>query len=193
MVGAAGLEALAPSLRERLADPSAAVRRYAARSLGQIQDRDAVAGLLEAVVDEDPGVREEAAGALSKVSGEALGVLLVGFLTQPEDHLRGLAVAALRSYRPRDALEPLLDLLGHHALEVRRTAADLVGYFGDPRAVEELLRAHDRDWPEVQRAASASLVRLGFDGARQRRDTVSSATSRPAEASTGKNPPLSPG
>jgi HEAT repeat protein len=56
-----------------------------------------------------------------------------------------------------------MELLEHPQLEVRREAAAILGHLGDDRAVAVLLECHERDWPEVQRAASASLVRLGVD------------------------------
>ncbi|HZU95371.1 MAG TPA: HEAT repeat domain-containing protein [Planctomycetota bacterium] len=50
-----------------LRDPDTIVRRRAAAALGELGGRDAVAALLDALVDQDPYVRDEAALALQRI------------------------------------------------------------------------------------------------------------------------------
>jgi HEAT repeat protein len=67
-----GIKALSavPLLIEALHDEDPKVRNFAARSLGDIEDQQAVEPLIHALQDEDMGVRRDAAGALGKLKDQ---------------------------------------------------------------------------------------------------------------------------
>jgi len=165
VAGSLGLPEIGPALHARLSDECSGVRRYAAASLGTLGDEGAVPVLIQALTDPDPAVREAAGSSINHVTGEEIGAVLPRYLGNGDPALKEMAVLALRELRPVTAVDPLIGLLDHPDMEVRQEAAGLLGCLGDTRAIEPLMRCHDKDWPEVGRIVSASLVRLGVDGA----------------------------
>jgi HEAT repeat protein len=201
-----------PSLVQRLRDPSRRVRFGAARVLEEtgwtppdareafafrtaLGDWDAVAGmgdaavpfLVEAVLDRDPGMREEAARALGR-SGDGTAVRPLADLLarDPEEEVREASAAALgmladpaavpalrasladRSHTVRLASATALDGLGWRPANEDETVALLVataqwsalGSFG-AAAAPLLTRALGDDYYGIRRGAGGALLALG--------------------------------
>jgi len=124
------------------------------------QDRD-VDGLIRALADADPQVRQDAALALGEI-GDARAVeplLAVMSDTHEVTEVRNNAQEALRRMGPA-AVRPLIRALKDGDVYARTRAAVTLGDIGDPAAVEALvvaLRDGDR---YVRRYAAESLGKI---------------------------------
>jgi len=92
--------------------------------------------------------------------------LIRGYLDDPSDHVRGLAVFTLAELREPDAVAISLAGLDDEAPLVRMTAASVLGDLEDDSVVGPLLGRlrNDEDWHVRQRAAE-SLGKLGGEAA----------------------------
>jgi HEAT repeat protein len=80
---------------ERLVDPDPEVRRRAAWSLGELEDRRGVPGLVETLRDSDPRVRVMSAWALGEIKDRESAPALVARLGDPDSGVREMVVLAL--------------------------------------------------------------------------------------------------
>ncbi len=108
-------------------DESFEIRRTAAESLGKIGNEAAVDSLLPLVKDGNPVVRASAVWALGQLasssSREVVDVLGLA-LTDSEKSVRRVAAAAIVDIEPvAGDLEPIVNLIAHADVEVRRAAA----------------------------------------------------------------------
>ena len=120
-----------------------AVRREAAKALGEIGDAAAVEPLITALRDEDPWARSFAASALGLIGGPAAAEPLVAALRDAVEPL----VAALRDSESgvREAATASLGLIG---LKIRVT-------FGSAPVVPLILALRDEEWFVRYGAATA--------------------------------------
>ncbi len=119
---------------EQLKSPSVEIRQRAALALGQSGNRLAVLPLMDALGDEDPGVRENAARALGKLEDPRAVPRLCGVLLDD--------VSAV----------------------VREHAATALGSIGDERAQRPLLSAMQSDPDPVVREHASSALRQLQEG-----------------------------
>lgn len=181
------LPLLCDALRQRQPRPAMAgvehnaVARNAARALGKLGDQRAVPALLEALDDEDHGLREAAARSL----GELRAPEAVGALCRRLDS--GLSVAGApvaNTSRLQEPCEALLEALGEigqgspavlsvvepfvaHARPLIRSAAcrTLLQLTGDARWGERLLELLEHPQLQVRRAALMDLGAAGWSPA----------------------------
>ena len=136
------VEAVEP-LVEALKDKHADVREMAARTLGDIGDRRAVPGLIDALAaagaDESYRVRQRVVEALGKLGDPRAVEPLLG-VREPGDKTLGLLViTALGRIGDRRAGPALIAALKSARLEGREAAAIALGRIKDPAAVEALI------------------------------------------------------
>jgi HEAT repeat protein len=146
---------------ERLKDRDAAVRKEAARALGQFRDKGqaAVRPLIEALRDADEEVRDAAALALDRIEarGKEAVELLVAMLKDRNQATRGHAILQLARIG-KEAVEPLIEALRDPAT---RAAASVALNGMGKRSVRGLAAAlQDREGP-VRRSAADVLERIG--------------------------------
>jgi len=136
-------------------------RAEAARALGLVRERAAVAALLRALEDDHEEVRAAAVEALGAIGDvQALPVLLAS-LRDESRHQRARVVEALRGFG--EAVMPAL--LGHvreHPDE-REMAAELVGLIGGTGGLGDLLAWSGDDRPSVRASVMRALAVLGLD------------------------------
>jgi HEAT repeat protein len=163
-----GLEGMVKALRNST-DPQ--VRQYAAYLLGEAKNPRAIQPLIEALVDFDKSVREQATLALSSIgkaaieplaaamkekkwetryrAAEALGNIadekvikpLIAALKDNRDHVRYMAAKGLRELGDSDALEPMIILLKDENKYVRIMAVRALGAIGGKKVNAALARA----------------------------------------------------
>ncbi|MHC4505699.1 MAG: HEAT repeat domain-containing protein, partial [Planctomycetota bacterium] len=158
--------AAVPALLEVLESDDLKLRRRAVRALGGIGPaaKDAVPGLVKLLEDPNKHVRWDASGALSKMGAApvpALVELLKG--KQPKLRLRALEILHGIGRDAKEALPPLVDLLGDHdaSLTARASAARVLGRIcaEDTATWSRRVFRGERDVPETgSRAAVPALV-----------------------------------
>lgn len=146
--------------RNRLSDAkSPIVRRAAAYALGGILPSDpAVADLIRATSDDDPGVREAAVFVLGKARAAAAYDPLVKALHDTAAAVRTAAVDALGKLGNRAAIPQLMDVLRAENPEARRAGTAALGRLGAVQSFSDLVRLATTDPSSVVRTeANAAL------------------------------------
>lgn len=105
-----------------LGDEYEYVRKYAAKSLGEIKDIRAVEPLIAVLKDKNLDVRYAVSKSLEKI-GEAAVKPLIALLKDKDSYLREIAIAILGEMKETKAIEPLITALKDEEWNVRNTAA----------------------------------------------------------------------
>jgi HEAT repeat protein len=131
-----------PTLLSQLQDKNPEVRIAAIRRLAQLQDRRAVAPLIETISrDSDPEVRRSAAYGLGQLKDGRAIEPLIGSLKDEHPEVCINAIFSLVQVGDGKRLDALIASLAHQNLHVCRAAAVGLALLGDKRAVDPLIRA----------------------------------------------------
>jgi HEAT repeat protein len=144
---------------DRLRSRNAARRATAAFALGDMGSPRGIEPLIAALDDPARDVRSSAARSLGMLEAQPAVPRLVQALAQREVP-RAIAAGALLAIGS-SAAAPLRSLLGDDDPGVRASAAELIGYTGDPGDAETLADSLRDSAAEVRAAAARSLGRLG--------------------------------
>ncbi len=147
--------------------PDPRVRKDAIRELGQRlvfrETAAAIAPLIEALFDEDPEIRLQAAKSLRYAKDPRTVTSLNACLLDVSPDVRQEAVEGLRRRKDPRTVDPLIHALQDESPGVRRAAACALGEAGDQGARDALVHSgHDGD-RLVREAAARALVMLGPD------------------------------
>jgi hypothetical protein len=128
--------------------------------LGGEDDTSALDAIVEALRNENPNVRAEAAAVLANVKdSRALEPLLHAAGDDVED-VRSAAVRALGGIWDGRAVDAILGALEEESKHVRAAAAAALGSHRDPRIIEPLIAAlKDKSWT-VQSEAGSALKKI---------------------------------
>jgi HEAT repeat protein len=148
---------LADRAMELLRDHHPQVRRAAATSLGELDDRRAVRPLVAAVRDADWDVRRAVAWALGELDDPEAAPHVAAMLKDESPAVREAAAWALGELGRTDAVEPLVAALRDRDQRVRKTAAWALGEIGHPHAVDGLVAALKDENAQVRRTAAWAL------------------------------------
>ncbi|NWF61395.1 MAG: HEAT repeat domain-containing protein [Fischerella sp.] len=151
-----GAIAISP-LIEILTDEEAEeeLRWYAARLLGEFQQPEAIAALVELLkIEDDEELRTMAAAALGQ-----MGTYAIAALTEllADEQTRLLAVRSLCIIRHKETIAPLLSVVDDPQISVRAAAIEALSSFHDERIPPVLLRALDDIAASVRREAVLGL------------------------------------
>jgi HEAT repeat protein len=150
--------AAVPALLDLLRDPDRAqFRPQACRALGFIGDPAAVTRIAPLLANPKPTVRLRAAEALIRLLDKRGWPVLFALL-RGDDPRTGETVSALRGLG--ELSSALAPFLGDDDYHTRRDAAEVLGSFGDTRAVPPLIEAMGDINPWVRGAAAYALGRL---------------------------------
>lgn len=154
----------------RLRDADVAVRRVAARVLGDLGDGRVVDVLLGGLKDADRGVRQAVVMALGNIGdARAIGPLRE-VLSGGDMFTKGAAAFALGALRDTGAVNLLIAQLtpevlaqrsGHPGWDVPLRVAEALGKVGDPRGVAALIGLLQNERVSVRVAAARSLGQIG--------------------------------
>lgn len=148
-----------PPLIDILEDEDAEeeLRWYAARTLGEFQQPEAIAPLVELLkTDEDEELRAIAATALGQMGTVAIAALSELLLNEDT---RLLAVRSLSCIPQTETITPLLSVVQDPQATIRTAAIEALSSFHDERVPPILLNALDDIAATVRRAA---VLGLGF-------------------------------
>ena len=139
-----GRPALQPLLAALSAE-SPRARQNAAFAVGEMEPREgraeALGRLMQALKDDDAGVREACARALGEIDDPEAVPALLGSLRDKAVPVRAASAWALGEIEDKRAVEPLMRTLWDADAEVRSQAAWALGELEDARAVEGLMGA----------------------------------------------------
>ena len=151
-----------------LRSPDVQLRQFVAYLLGRVGDARAIEPLIDALQDENPGVRGAAANALGAIGDDAAVPYLKPLLNDANQQLVVWAAYALTRLG-HDYLSVLFETLTSDQVDVRRSAVLALQQLGDPRAIPPLLalsnddaRRFDAD-STVAEAAMKALITLGYN------------------------------
>lgn len=151
-------------------DAEEELRWYAARILGDLKSRDAIAPLMELLkTDENEDLKEIAATALGQMGTIAIATL-TELLVQEDvgenssyhnpihaEETRLLAVKALACIRHKEIITPLLGVAQDPQVAIRTAAIEALSSFHDPRVSPVLLNALDDVAAPVRKEAVLGL------------------------------------
>ncbi len=158
-----------PTLLAALRDKNPDLRSVAAKSLGELNGKQAVYPLITALYeDESLEVRVAAAYALGLLGDDKAVEPLVSILSDrtQEPRVRGMAAEALSDINDSRAITPLIAALTDVSVEVRFWAAFALGKLGNRQALPELERLAATDetilpgWWAVSREATEAIQRI---------------------------------
>lgn len=145
-----------------LRDNEPGVRKEAAIALGMIKDPQAVGPLIATLKDQDGIVQSMAALALSRI-GSPAAKPLIATLKEQDAFVQKLARDALIGIGS-PAVEPLIAALGNKNASIQNSSAKALGEIKDPRAMQALQTAFQRENTEVIAAAYDFFIRRGEAG-----------------------------
>jgi beta-lactamase regulating signal transducer with metallopeptidase domain len=128
----------------------------------QAADPSLVAALVDALKDQDGGVREQAAMGLAVTPGTDVIDPLLAALQDPDAQVREKAAIGLVFRRDPRIIDPLLAAMEDTDGQVREKAAIALGASGDARAIPALTKATRDPDSQVREKAVAGLVLLGM-------------------------------
>jgi HEAT repeat protein len=138
------------------------LRSSAAYNLRMIKDKSVLPCLVDALQDEDRGVRKEAVETLNMIGDQSIVEPLIEVLKDPFHWIRSAAAEALANIPDVRSFEPLILLLNDNHSQVRISAVKSLGKLADVRAVEPLIYILLNDENlNVQAAAAYVLGYLG--------------------------------
>lgn len=149
------------NLQRDLDEGDAARRREVVRLLASYPP-DAVGDwVLDALSDEDPGVRAEAAKTAGRIRLQRAVPNLRDWLGDQDADVRASAAVALGRIGSPRVVPGLVRLLGDGRVEVRRAAVEALAAIGTPEVVRPLLGRLDDSHAEVRVDAAEALGALG--------------------------------
>jgi HEAT repeat protein len=139
------------------------IRWYAAKSLGEIGDREAIPSLLRTFKDArlENDVRISAAGALARMGRDEGLPFLLAMVKSHSPNDRADAAEALGTNQIKGTVDPLLSLLSDSKPEVRRQASRAVRNLRDPRTIPAVRKLLNDPDPDVRNWAGETLVNFG--------------------------------
>lgn len=156
-LGLLGDKAAAPALTAALQSGDAAIASRAAEALGALRAAEAVPMLAALLMDPQAVAPSAAADALATIgTPEAMQALLAALDNDELSPARYGAMAALERLGSA-AVPGLLEVLAGGAPTVRGTAAELLGWIGDPAAVDDLVAALQNGSADVRSQAAWAL------------------------------------
>lgn len=166
VLGSIGMPSLDP-ITQNLNKEDRDVRKASIRALGEVylnkKTPEAIPPLIEALTDNDPEIRFEAAKGLRYSKDPRTLQPFIECLHDSNQEVRKEAAEGLRRRNDPKIFNVFLDALDDNYFRVRWTAACALGEIGNPEAKERLLQTLKDDNKDVREIAAISLGRLGIE------------------------------
>jgi HEAT repeat protein len=148
-----------------ITDPDPRIHSKAIRDLAGFGQRNpaVLTDLTVLAGDKDWKLRARIVQVCAAIGGESATPLLLRFSEDRERRVRELAALGLAQGAGVPARERLVAMLGAPESEIRQAAAQSLGAFGDPLAIEPLTHQEYEQDDLVKRAMRQSLIRLAAD------------------------------
>lgn len=160
-IASAGDSSLGPIVRPSLQDHWVVVREAAARTLGEIDDLDAVPELLKIVdEDENPAVRQAAAQSLCQLQDPSAISSLLRFVQSFPKHSQSIPAGLMQMGKGKDGVTHLLKVLEDPHTPGLSVAIDVVGRLADPRAMRSLVALTNHTSEPIRNAAIHALGQI---------------------------------
>lgn len=158
-------ELVVPRLIALLQDPNPDLRQTAALSLGKIASAEARSGLMLALHDTDPLVRQYSAWGLGHLGGHESAEVISALIVLLEDPVPAVAHASATAIGSLgaglSAITRLLTILREGSVQARRSAITSLGLIESPLAYDGLLKALEDSNAGVRQEAIVALGELG--------------------------------
>jgi HEAT repeat protein len=150
-IGSPSVDPLIVALKNSRSD----VRQLIVELFGKIGDIQAVEPLTAVLNDSNCGVRQSTAGVLDKLGWKSpTDAASVAYWIAKRDWERCVEMGAL-------CVEPLMVVLKDRDVDVRQSAARVLGKIGDPKVVDSLIAALKDNESDVRRSAAEALGEIG--------------------------------
>jgi HEAT repeat protein len=133
--------------------------KYYAPQVAKMKDRRDIKGLIKALRDKNPAIREWAAGSLGELGDRSAVEPLCSALKDPAESVRMSAASALGAIGDPSAFESLCSALSDASIAVRGGVVEALEKIGDPRAVDPLCAAYENKYLKIWIAKA--LIRMG--------------------------------
>ncbi len=132
-------------------------RSYAARALGQSNNKHAVAALIDALHDDDARVRSDVAEALGKLGAAQACAALINTLCDSNWQVRDSASVALTNLNDANMIDKMALLMHHDQYRMRSQAVQTLSRIDHKQTLPLLVSALDDSHAEVQWQAVSAL------------------------------------
>lgn len=150
-----------PALEAAIKSSSFGLCIRAVEALGTISDYRIVRPLLETLESPDPSVCIAVLDVLKDLGSRETLEPVLARLNHQSPHVRVAAIEALRQIGATEAVEPIQALLARDpSWDVRRAAAEALGRFEAPEALDALAGALEDSDPDVRECAASALGNL---------------------------------
>jgi HEAT repeat protein len=146
------------------------IRKAAVENLGEY--KEGIEPLINALKDENPDVRFQAACSLGNIGKWAVEPLLTALKSDEGGNIKKYAAFALKKIGDPSVTFDLIEVLNDKDFAVRKFAVKALGEIGDKKAVEPLIESlNDEDWG----VRVATLKALGDIGDERAVDPIKKA------------------
>ena len=159
-LGDSSSEGAVPHLLALLRDESGDLRAQAGVSLARLGPI-ALPGLISALRDGKPYVRQLAASALGDIGSREAVAPLIDLVSSDQSGARPEAIEALGKIGDPAAIAPILSVLRTASVAARKKAIVALARFRDPRVIDALTAALMDQNEDVRRSAAAGLGDVG--------------------------------
>ncbi|MBI3037676.1 HEAT repeat domain-containing protein, partial [bacterium] len=146
-------------VKRLLSDSDSEIRMAAVQAMGDFLHPDSIPLLIERFTDSSWVVRREAHYALVKFGEQGID-LLIKSLDSPEEDVRYWVLRSLGKINPSNLLPILVKLLKDKSWNIRKTAAEILGNFGEPVLPDLMNLAQEAD-SEVRFWILQALGKIG--------------------------------
>ncbi len=129
--------------------------------IDEMEDKEDIDGLIDALNDNDENIRKEALMALERIGDHRATEHIMQSLQDPDKTIQEEAITALGRIGDKKAVPSLIQTLNSPQLGIRWRSAEALGKIGDTQATEPLIQTLQDPEKTIQEEAITALGRIG--------------------------------